>query len=65
MAKHTGKYKVSAQDGTTVTLQPALGVSSKGDYADKITQIVLTFTARDTVEFDVTNREFTVSIEKN
>jgi hypothetical protein len=58
------RYKVTAQDATTVTLQPDAGESSKGDYADKITQIVLTFTARDTVEFDATNRRFIVAIER-
>lgn len=65
MARHQGKYRINAQDATSVTLQPVAGVSSAGDYADKIASIVITFTnARDTGEFDVTNRQFMFSLEK-
>ena len=63
-AKVRGQFKVSAQDGTTVTLVPVTGDKTKGDLADNITQIVLTMGARDTKYFDVTNRVFEISISK-
>lgn len=58
-------YKVSAQDATTVTLVPQTGEKATTDLADVITNIVITFTnARDSVVFDVTNREFEVIIRR-
>ena len=60
-----GQFKVTAQDGTTVTLQPVTGDKTKGDLADNISQIVLTFgSARDTKYFDIVNRVFEVQIDK-
>ena len=65
MATHVARYKVTAIAGTTVTLQPQAGETSVPEYADKVSQIVLTFaTATDTKEFDVTNREFRVEIQR-
>ena len=59
------RFRVSAQDGTTVTLQPVVGSTTVPDLADKISQIVLTFTnARDTKFFDIVERVFDIEIEK-
>ena len=57
------RYRVSAQTATTVTLVPADGEQTKGDFADSVSQIVITFTnARDSNFFDIVNRgvEFTI-----
>ena len=59
-----GQFKVSAQDGTTVTLVPVAGDKTKGDLADNITQIVITMGARDTKYFDIVNRVFDIDIQK-
>ena len=57
------RMRVSAQDGTTVTLVPKTGVDSKaGALASGITQMVITMAARDSQVFDVTNREFTFEL---
>ena len=59
------RYRVSAQDATTVTLSPVVGVTSVPDLADKISQIVITFTnARDAKFFDIVERVFEIKIEK-
>lgn len=59
------RYRVNAQDATTVTLQPVAGTTSVPDLADKISQIVITFTnARDTKVFDIVERVFEIKIEK-
>lgn len=58
------QMKVTAQDATTVTLQPQAGLSTQGDSASGISQIVLTMGARDTVLFDVTNREWEVVLRR-
>ena len=58
-------FNVSAQDATTVTLQPVAGTTSVPDLADKVSQIVITFTnARDAKFFDIVNRIFELSLEK-
>lgn len=58
-------YKASALAATTATLVPQLGSGVKGDLADLLTNIVLTFTtARDDKFFDVTNREYEVIIRR-
>jgi hypothetical protein len=59
------RYRVSAQDATSVTLLPVVGSTSVPDLADKISQIVITFTtARDTKFFDIVERVFEIEIEK-
>jgi len=59
------RFNVSAQDATTVTLQPVAGTTSVPDLADKVSQIVITFTnARDAKFFDIVNRIFELSLEK-
>ena len=63
-SKVRGQFKVTAQDGTTITLQPVTGDKTKGDLADNITQIVLTMGARDTKYFDIVNRVFEIGITK-
>ena len=63
-AQVRGQFKVSAQDGTTVTLVPVTGDKTKGDLSDNITQIVLTMGARDTKYFDIVNRVFEITIQK-
>src|SRR5262245_40128872 len=63
-SKVRGQFKVTAQDGTTVTLQPVAGDKTKGDLADNITQIVLTMGARDTRFFDIVNRVFEIDLLK-
>jgi hypothetical protein len=61
----TAVYKASAVAATTATLIPQLGSGVKGDLADTLTNIVLTFTtARDDKFFDVTNREYVVTIKR-
>jgi len=57
------RFKVTAQDGTTITLQPVAG-TVPGGTVSPISQIVITQTARDTVVFDIVNREFDIQIEK-
>jgi hypothetical protein len=59
-----GQFKVSAQDGTTVTLLPVAGDKTQGDLASNITQIVVTMTARDTKYFDIVNRVFDIDLQK-
>lgn len=59
------RYKVSAQDATTVTLVPQTGEVTKNDFADSIASIVITFTsARDDKWFDILNREFGITISR-
>ena len=58
------RMRVSAQDGTTVTLVPVTGEKTVPDLSDNITQIVITMGARDTKYFDVTNRHFRVTLDK-
>ena len=59
------RFRVSAQDATTVTLQPVPGTTSVPDLADKISQIVITFTnARDTKYYDIVERIFEIESEK-
>ena len=58
------RMRVSAQDGTTVTMVPAAGESTVPDTASGITQIVVTMGARDTVLFDVTNREWEMVLRR-
>ena len=59
------RFKVSALAGTTATLVPADGEQTKGDFADTISNIVVTFAnARDAQIFDIVNRGFLVSIQK-
>lgn len=59
------QFKVSAQDATTVTLVPVAGGTTVPDLADKVSQIVITFTnARDAKYFDIVNRVFELQIEK-
>lgn len=65
------RFKVTAQDGTTITLQPIAGNAGSGstyaksrDLASDVTQIVITMTARDTKYFDVLNRVFDIKVEK-
>ena len=59
------RFRVSAQDATTVTLQPVAGTTSVPDLADKVSQIVITFTnARDAKFFDIVERVFEIKIEK-
>jgi hypothetical protein len=60
------QMQVSAQDGTSVTLIPAVvgSGSLKRDLASPITQIVLTMGARDTSVFDIVGRVFGIEIEK-
>lgn len=60
------QMQVTAQDATTVTLQPtAVGAGSLNrDMASPITQIVVTMAARDTVIFDVVGRVFDIEIER-
>lgn len=58
------RMRVSAQDGTTVTLVPVAGEKIVPDISGEITQAVLTFAARDTKYFDVVNRRFRITIEK-
>lgn len=62
IVKH--RMKVTAQDGTTITLQPVTGEKTVPDLASEITQIVITMTARDTKYFDIVNRVFDVKLEK-
>jgi len=57
------RFKVTAQDATTVTLEPVVG-TVPGGTVSPITQIVLTQTARDTVVFDIVNREFDITLER-
>jgi len=58
-------YKVSAVAATTATLNPQLGSGPKGDMCDTVASILITFTAaRDTNMFDVTNREYEVTIRR-
>jgi hypothetical protein len=60
-----GAYKVSAVAATTATLVPQTSQDVAGDFADKVTNIVITFTnARDSQFFDVTNREYEVIIRR-
>lgn len=57
--------KASSLAATTATLVPQTGADVKGDFADVLTNIVLTFTnARDANFFDVTNREYEVIIRR-
>jgi len=63
-AKVKGLFRVSAQDATTVTLLPVAGDKTVPDLADNITQIVVTFTARDSKYFDIVNRVFNIDFEK-
>lgn len=59
------RFRVSAQDATTVTLQPVVGTTTVPDLADKISQIVITFAnARDAKFFDIVERVFEIKIEK-
>lgn len=60
------QMQVTAQDATTVTLQPtAVGSASLSrDLASPITQVVVTMAARDTTVFDVVGRVFDIEIEK-
>jgi len=64
MEKH-GVYKSSAVAATTATLVPQTGQDRGGDFADLVTNIVITFTnARDDQFFDVTNREYEIVIRR-
>lgn len=58
------RMRVSAQDATTVTLVPVAGEKTVPDIASDITQIVITMGARDTKYFDIVERRFTISLEK-
>jgi hypothetical protein len=58
------RMRVSAQDATTVTLVPVAGEKVVPDVSGEITQVVLTFVARDDKYFDVTNRRFRLTLEK-
>jgi len=60
------QFKVTAQDATTVTLQPAADTTrGKSGLSDSISQIVITFTsARDASFFDIVNRRFAIEIAK-
>lgn len=63
----TGQYKVTAQDGTTVTLQPTdQGAGSlTRDTAAPVTQVVLTMAAgRDTIMFDIVGRVFDIELKR-
>jgi len=56
----------SAVAATTATLTPIPGAGSgKGDLADTVATVVVTFTtARDTIMFDVASREYEVIIRR-
>jgi len=58
-------FKASAHAATTATLIPQTSQEFKGDMADTIADIVVTFTsARDDKFFDVLNREYEVTIRR-
>jgi len=59
------RFRVSAQDATTVTLLPVAGTTGSGlGLASPLTQIVLTMAARDTYVFDIVERQFNIIIER-
>jgi hypothetical protein len=58
--------KMTAQAATTATLTPLVRSNlGKGDLADTVATVVVTFTtARDTVFFAELNREYVVTIQR-
>jgi hypothetical protein len=61
-----GQFKATAQDGSSVTLQPVAGDKTKGDLVGNITQIVLSFASndRDVKFFDIVNRVFELDLKR-
>ena len=59
------RYRVSAQNATTATLLPVTGEKTVPDMADNISQIVITWAnARDTIMFDIVERQFDIEINR-
>jgi len=59
------RFKMSAVAATTATLVPVDGENTKGDFADSVASVLVTFTnARDSRVFDIVNRQIIVSLEQ-
>lgn len=62
---HREKMRLSAVAATTATLVPVDGERAMPDFADTVASVVVTFTnARDDKFFDVTNRRYRITIER-